>query len=185
MFHPIVEKRPHIFSFQETHILLESEQQISQSLYSDVYYASAPESSRGVLIGFRPGLNYKVVSSIPSSDGFYLLLNCLIEDKPITLVSVYFPPLLPVGVFGELLNEIQEGIISFGNPDTLWFGDFNAVLDPNIDANRVCSTAYTKPVAQFIENQELTIVWRGMYPEERRYTCFARNVSSLSQVVFF
>ena len=178
LFHPVVEERPHIFSFQVTFLRPEMHSSIAKDLYSDVYFSSSCEYlSKGVLIGFRPNLNYKVVHSVSSPEGLYLVLSCIINDKPITLVSVYCSPNLQVHIFAEFLNEIQEIVDSFGNPDTLWFGDFNSMLDRNLDMHDPNRRPhkYSKTTAEFIEAQELTDVWRCLHPQEKRFTCFSSN----------
>ena len=133
-----------------------------------------------MLIGFRPTLNYRVLESFSSPEGFYLVLNCLIEDKPVTLVSVYLPPGLSLVLFNRILQNIQEKVCSYANPDVLWFGDFNAILTSGLDANRPRVTPYSEPLKGFMENNELSDVWRGLHPSERCYTCFTGLICFVS-----
>ena len=116
---------------------------------------------------------------------FTWFLNCTINDKPVTLVSVYFPPGLTVALFNRLLHKIQDKITSYDNPDVLWFGDFNAILAKNLDANKVRVTPYSQPLQDFIDGNELSDVWRGFHPFERRYTCFTKGRSALSRIDLF
>ena len=72
-----------------------------------------------------------------------------------------------------------------GNSDVIWCGDFNSVLDRNLDATKVRMSPYSSSVSAFMEENELTDVWRVFHPQVRRFMFFSNIYRSLSRLDFF
>ena len=126
-----------------------------------------------------------MVHKIAHNDGLYLILGCEIDGKPVTIVSIYLPPSLGLEAVRELLVEVNCHIGVLGNSDVIWCGDFNSVLDRNLDATKVRTSPYSSSVSAFMEENELTDVWRVFHPQVRRFTFFSNIYRSLSHLDFF
>ena len=81
--------------------------------------------------------------------------------------------------------KFKRKFTACGNPDVLWFGDFNAVLNAQIDANVPRQSRFSLSMNNFIENNDLTDVWRYLHPNEKRYTCYTQPTAALSRLDLF
>ena len=57
----------------------------------DVHFSYGKSDSRGVLIDFREGLDYKIASVFRDNYERYLIIQVKIQDEPFILVNYYAP----------------------------------------------------------------------------------------------
>ena len=71
------------FSFRETHSSPEVIQQWEAEFRGKLIFSHGAVAARGVLIGFRPGLDVQIHSSVQDTQGRYVLADVSIEgEKP-------------------------------------------------------------------------------------------------------
>ena len=139
-----------------------------------VFYSHGSEHARGVLLAFKRTLDFQVESTCTDEEGRYIIVHAKIQGEPITFANVYLEPSLSVATIANHLSTITEKIAQGGNSRVVVCGDFNTVLDPVLDScNRNRVDIYRQDLLSFMENLELTDVWRTFHPQERRYTSFS------------
>ena len=178
LLYPLNEKPPDIFAFQETH---SDDQEVhTWKIKADLYCAHGSNVQRGVLIGIRHGVRYQCKKCTTDPQGRFVILNLVLEDQSLTLVSLYLEPSLTPSEITNILMQINQVVDEYGNHDVVWCGDFNVILNPELDmVNRSTSHAHkSQQLNGFIDTNELTDIWRAQHPTDRRYTCFVRNKMS-------
>ena len=103
---------------------------------SSMFFAHGTSNSRGVLIAFREGLNYKVLSSHLNDNGRYVILKVEIQSSPFILINYYAPS--EEGQQVLILTEIRdilEKIELEKDTQLIWGGDFNCFFDCKLDAD--------------------------------------------------
>ena len=71
-----------------------------------IHFSHGKSDSRGVLIAFREGLDYKIDSVFRDNDGRYPIIQTKIQDEPFILVNYYAP--YEEGVQIPVLSKIMK-----------------------------------------------------------------------------
>ena len=103
---------------------------------SSMFFAHGTSNSRGTLIAFREGLNYKVLSSHLNDNGRYVTLTVEIQSSPFILINYYAPN--EEGEQVLILTEIRDILQKIElEKDTqlIWGGDFNCFFDCKLDTD--------------------------------------------------
>ena len=139
-----------------------------------MFFAHGTSNSRGTLIAFREGLNYKVLSSHLNDNGRYVILKVEIQSSPFILINYYAPN--EEGQQVLILTEIRDILQKIElEKDTqlIWGGDFNCFFDCKLDANggnpKLKVQSIAKLVSMMSEN-DLCDIFRVRNPDMKRYT---------------
>ena len=101
-----------------------------------MYFAHCTSNSRGALIAFREGLNYKVLSSHLNDNGTHVILKVEIQSSPFILINYYAPNKEEQQIL--ILTEIRdilEKIELEKDTQLIWGGDLNCFFDCKLDAD--------------------------------------------------
>lgn len=95
--------------------------------------------------------------SFKDPQGRVILLDIEIHGEQFTLGSIYAPTQDRPDEQMSFLDTLQEGLESMTNVNVLLAGDFNCVLDPNLDKNSSASTppntnSYRNGLRAFMED---------------------------------
>ena len=118
-----------------------------------MHFSHGKTDSRGVLIAFRKGLDYKMNSVFRDNDGRYLIIQAKIHDEPFILVNYYAPN--EEGAQIHVLSKIKESIQNLETEEdmtTIWGGDFSLVFDVQLDMGGGSPKTQTKLHMQITEN---------------------------------
>ena len=118
-----------IYCLQDTHFTIDTENDIRNLWGYDCHFSSYASNARGVAILFKNNFEFSVKKKKGDSDGNYLLLELAIEDKHILICCVY-------GSNNDnptFYMKLQEHIDDFQTDNIIICGDFNLVLNPDID----------------------------------------------------
>ena len=122
-------KKYSIVCLIDTHFAKSQERQITNEWGFTTFFSSFSTLSRGVAILFNNNIEFKIHSQYNDTNGNLLLLDIEIDEHRITLVTIYGPNKDEPGFFEFLKNKIIE----IGNKDIIINGDWNILLDPQID----------------------------------------------------
>ena len=179
------QKAPHIYTFQETHSNKESEKFLEAALPGTKIYSHGDGTSRGIVLGLMPSFKGRIVSSVVDEDRRYIIAKCEIGNQEFVIVSVYIPVHFPAVALSELLSKIADIVQDLEVENVIWCGDFNVVIDPNLDAkntNHHPSEHSRKRLAAVMDAHDLTDVWRALNPYAKRFTCFSKVHSTLTRL---
>ena len=102
-------------------------------------------------------------SSIQDDNGRYIVAECMLDNELFTIASVYLELSLNAAQFIDILQDIARKIDHFGHAKVLWVGDFNVVINPNMDSSAVTAQVLRKRphrnnLYSFLDDHELTNV---------------------------
>ena len=89
-------------------------------------FSHGKSDARGVLIGFREAVNYKIKAMYVDKNGRYIVLDVLIDNNLVILVN-YYAPNVESGQLKVLdeLAHIFDQLQTSENTTFIWGGDFN------------------------------------------------------------
>ena len=171
-----VSRRGIVF-LQETHSVRKDEKLWTNQFGCGVrsmIFSHGKSDARGVLIGFREAIKYKIKARYVDKNGRYIVLDMLIDNNPIILVNYYAPNVEPeqLKVLDELahiFNQLQTS----ENTTIIWGGDFNLFFDVHLDAEggspKLKIKSLSKLLSMMSEN-DLCDIYRIRNPEAKRFT---------------
>ena len=165
------EKKYNIYMLQETHLKTDQENFIRSAWGYSVYLAGSASNKNGVAILLNNNFEYTVHKVIRDVNGCYIILDVEIMKKRITLINVYGPS---AGDQPDYFDNISRHIVEIGNDFVIAGGDFNVILNMNMDA-RNYATVSNKPksrkkIHEIMEKHNLVDAYRELKKDERGYT---------------
>ena len=122
-------KKYSIICLIDTHFSKSQERRINIEWGYRTFFSSFDTLSRGVAIFLNNNFEFKIHSCYNDTNGNMLLLDIEIEEHRITLATIYGPNKDDPGFFECLKRKIN----AIGNKDIIINGDWNLLLDPQID----------------------------------------------------
>ena len=168
-------KKYSIICLIDTHFTKSQERRIRNEWGYTTFFSSFDTLSRGVAIFFNNNFEFKIHSHYNDTNGNMLLLDIEIEEHRITLATLYGPNKDNPGFFEILKNKI----IKMGNKDIIINGDWNLLLDPQIDGinyKHINNPNARMKVLQIMSELNLYDVWRDENLEKRIFT-WKRKIS--------
>ena len=180
LFHYIRSKKYNIACLQDVHI--------DRNMYSYVkaewgynIILSAKEgtnASRGVMILINNNFSCDVGQIITDPDGNFVIMELKVLDKKITLASIYGPNEDKPQFYRNLKQKISD----FGNDKVIICGDWNLVLNPDVDTENyrhINNPTARQEVLKFIDNDNYIDIyrfinddkgftWRRLNPEKKQ-----------------
>lgn len=175
-FNHFHEKSHDIILVQETHSTRRNEKIWQAEWGGDIIFSLYNSRARGVAVLFKKGLNYKINNQLSSTNGRYLILEIETNELSFLLINVYAPNEDNPNFFTNLFSEVNK----YENPNKLYGGDFNLVLDPLLDKVGVINNPKQnarRVIQQEIQDHDLIDYWRQSNPNTKRYTWMHRKPS--------
>ena len=160
---------------QDTHFQHQQESFIKAEWGSSAYFSCLNSSSRGVTILLNNNFEYKVEKVDSDPNGNFLILDIIIQGKHFTLINLYGPnedkP--------KFYKELRQKYTSLDNDNIIMCGDWNFVLNPDIDSNNYLHInnprARQEVLDNMMEEDGLLDVYRLYNEEQREFTWSRRN----------
>ena len=184
---PILAPPLDIICLQETHSTKETEQDFLNSFQFDCGFLNGSCIKGGLLTGFKRTLDYCVhAHDIVSKDcsGSHpqaLLVQCTVKQKEMVIANVYVPPTTLPNTHTEFLTKLTHEWEKFRCPNILCCGDFNMILDPEMDAAVPSGDLvfHNSAIFQsFADHSELADTFRVFNPRAKRFTHFSSRLST-------
>ena len=170
VFQYIKKKNFDICCLQDTHFTESQEIYIRNRWDGNCYFSPAAQANaRGVAIFFAKNVDYKIHTVKQDTEGNYLILDLSIFNKRLTLATVYGPNKDNPIFFRDLFSNIQ----SLENDSYIICGDFNLVLDPDLDYfnyKHVNNIKARDSILKIIDENNLFDAYRELHPSTKRYT---------------
>ena len=165
----LLNKEYNIICLQDVHINAQLEPFIKSEWGYEVFFSSFTNISRGVMILMNNNFEYKVERVKTDKNGNYIILDIIIQGKRITLVNLYGPNQDNPNFYTNIKQKVSE----FENDQAIMCGDWNFVLDPDLDYNNylhINNPKARKVILDYIEEENLLDVWRVSNEDSRKYT---------------
>ena len=169
VLHYLREKNFSIICLQDTHFTKDIEKIVSNEWGYKVYFNSFNSRSRGVAIFFRNNFEFKVHNTFKDNSGNVLILDLEVENQRITLVNIYGPNNDEPSFYDKLQNSIHK----FGNNNIMIVGDWNLLLNPDIDGTNykhINNPNARQKVLKLMSDLNLYDVWREENLEKKLFT---------------
>ena len=115
---------------QDTHFTTEEEINIrDQWGNNNCIFSNCQSNARGVAVFFEKELDFKIHRKIIDTDGNYIILDLTVNNEKITLTNLYGPNNDNPQFFQTILDYIDE----IGNSEVIICGDYNCVINPELD----------------------------------------------------
>ncbi|KAJ1164603.1 hypothetical protein NDU88_005039 [Pleurodeles waltl] len=137
--------------------------------YDRVYHAGFSRGSRGVSILLHRSLPVVITATQADPQGRFVVATGTLHGTPINFISAYAPPTR----LDAFLHSLRRVVVGLPQGTTLLGGDFNAVLDPDLDVSGEITAsrlARASALTGWTESLGLCEVWRTWHPRDRRYT---------------
>lgn len=170
-----------IIMLQETHIKTESENYLRSLWGYNCFACGHSNANKGVAILFKNTFEYTVHNVIKDQiGGSFLILDISIFKDRFTIANIYGPSDRDNPDFFINIFQIIERI---GNRQVMTAGDWNVLLNPNIDSrnyrNLGTRSRSRRTILEKIEHFDLVDIYRKVFPEKRAYTW--RRFNSIQQ----
>ena len=158
-----------IICLQDTHFSKNNERLIMNEWGYTAVLNSFSSNSRGVGIFFKNNFEFEIHRTFNDASGNIVLIDIEIFNRRITLVNIYGPnkdnP--------EFYCNVEKLVTNFGNIDVIVVGDWNLLLNPEIDGYNYKHLNNPKArlqVLQLMNNLNLFDVWREENEGVKIYT---------------
>ena len=135
----------------------------------ETIFSCCTSAKAGVAILFNNNFNFKLLKSFSDPQGRAIICDLQIEEKSITLASIYAPNTDDTVFFKNLYDHILD----FKCEEIIIGGDFNLVLSIEKDKKGGLPRTHKntlKAVNGIAETLDLTDVWRVQNPDIQKYT---------------
>lgn len=185
LFKHLRSKKYNIICLQDVHLQNEMEKYIKAEWGYNIFMSSFSRNSRGVMVLMNNNFEHKVERVKIDPNGNFVILDLNIEGKNITLVNLYGPNEDKPQFYNNLKQKYQE----FSNEYVIICGDWNLVLDPDIDTNNylhINNPRARLEVLKLLNEDNFIDVWRVMHDNEKGFTWSRKNpVRKQARLDFF
>ena len=146
-------------------------------------------NQKGVLVAFRYGLEYKMLSPEVVDDEGRFVLHMEIQESPYVLINYYAPNIELNQV--RKLQQIKSNLRNMSMNENTQFiltGDWNLIFDRSLDALGGSPTLKfnsLKEIQSLMIDYELLDIWRARNSTLRQFTWMQKNPAKLRRLDFF
>lgn len=172
-----------IMLLQETHLLSSQEAKIRRRWQGNIYSAPFTSQARGVMILIDKSIPFHVTRVIKDKTGRYIILQGTLITEKINLINIYAPNIDDPKFFHNLFLTISSLAGS-----CVIAGNFNCTLNPELDRSSGIDNSHNKSrqtIEHFMEELNLTDIWRDMNPKGLKYSCYSNTHQSYLRVGYF
>ena len=114
-----------IILLQETHSLITDEKKWQREWRGKIYFSHGNNQSKGVAILMPKNINYTEKKVIIDNNGRYILLDCKVEETPLTIINLYCPTKDKLEEQITFLESIRSITEDYSENNLLIGGDLN------------------------------------------------------------
>ena len=184
VFQYLREKKYDVYFLQDTHFDPKQEKQIRSEWGYECFFSSLNTQSRGVAILLNNTFDFKANIIEADTQGNFIILNVKTIEREFTLINIYGPnrdnP--------DFYLKIKKKITDLNLLNIIWGGDWNLVLNPNLDYynyRNINNKKAQEKVLEIMEDINIIDIWREINPELLRYTWRRTRPLQQSRLDFF
>lgn len=169
-----------LFFLQETHLALPDVPRLKHKLFTHVFHSSLNLKKDGTAILIKHTVAFSLIESILDPKGRFVILKCILNSSPYTLVSLYAPNTRQTTFLRSVLQTAKQ----LAHGKLLIAGDFNAVVDKTRDRSVGCARSALE-LRSLINEENLHDIWRYQHGNERDFTYFSSPRRTHSRIDMF
>ena len=158
-----------IILLQETHTTMDTEPLWRSEWPGTMYFVHGTSNSKGVCVLVQKGQPMNVHQVCTDPNGRYIIIDIEIDGFRTTLCNIYGPNDDNPEFYVNVIHQIE----SLPNDNRIIGGDFNLVLNLNIDKKGGKSSTHMKSqtlIKNWIGDTELIDIWRFHHPSSLMYS---------------
>lgn len=169
LFQLLRTQKYNIVCLQDVHLENKLEKYIKGEWGYNLYLNGISSNRRGVMILINNNFEQEVGRVIRDQDGNYIIIEITIQGKAIILVNIYGPnedkP--------QFYREIKQKVLELENDNVIFCGDWNLVLDQELDTNNYVNINNPRAravVLDFLVEDSYVDAWRVLNQGKRVFT---------------
>ena len=150
----------------------------------DILFSHGSSAARGACILFSRKLHWIINSTTIDTEGRYVIADIEIKGIRLIMTNMYAPNDDNPTFFLNLSQKIED----FSNENQIIGGDFNLVLNINMDKRHGRQTTNFKSqevLRNWCEQTDLIDIWRLQHPEDQTFTWYRKKTLKSSAVWTF
>ena len=130
--------------------------------------------SCGVSILFNPSLSYCVGDIITDTEGRFICMSVVIDNKTIICGNCYAPNADTPSFFEDIIKKLDDFV---DNDLVILGGDFNLVIDPKIDRKNSLNNAHKSAeiLKEYLNKAKMADSWRILNPDSAKFSWSRTN----------
>ena len=184
IFNFLKDKKHHIYCLQDTHFTKKDEQAIYSQWGGEFHCSYFSSNSRGVAILFDKHIDIKIKNSEIDPNGNFVILDLLLNGFRFTLANIYGPNTDSPSFYENIFKIIDE----LGNESFILCGDFNCVINPELDYSNykhINNKKAREKIKDIILARNLVDIYRNRFPDKKRFTWRKTNPIQQARLDFF
>ena len=178
------EKHCMIYCLQDCHFDESFKRHLDKEWNGEYYCSYFDSKSRGVTVLFDKQFDHTIHEVKIDTKGNFLVIDLSFNETRFTLCSLYGPN----KDSPDFYHNIKKIITDFGNTNYIICGDWNLVINPDLDTQNyvhVNNPKARKVVLDLIDDLNLVDPWRCYNPNVKRFTWRQTNPIKQSRLDFF
>ena len=178
-------KDPDVVIVCDTRICKSIENVVREEWGGTCVFNSFSSQARGVAMFFKKDSTAKIVDKYTDTDGNILAVLLDYDEKRILLEGLYGPNTDSPQFYSE---KAFKKILEWQPDYTIFAGDFNMVLNPQIDLKNYLHINNPLARQELIDQMQifnLVDIWRDLHPDEKKFTWRKFNQNKQSRLDFF
>ena len=151
------------------HIENKMENYVKNEWGFSVYLSGLTSNQRGVMVLINNNFDQEVTKVIRDTNGNFIILEIIVQKQKITLANIYGPNEDKPQFYNNLKQKIDE----LGNDNVIICGDWNLVIDPNVDTENyksINNPHARSVVVSFLDELEYMDAWRLLNEDKKGFT---------------
>ena len=169
---------------QETHLKQGRQKLLKRNWVGQVFHSNFNAKARGAAILISKNVPFDVEEIISDSAGRFVIVQGHMFSTPTVLLSVYAPNWDNKDFFVKLFNTLPNN----NDYNIIVGGDFNCVLDPNLDrsSNRLQGLYKSaKVIHNFMSQSGLSDIWRFHSQKKKVFSFFSNVHHTYTRIDYF
>ena len=183
-FNYLKSKQCQIYCLQDIHCTPDIENVFRTEWGGNCLISSGTNNARGVGIFFSKDLDYNIHAFSSDPEGNFVVVDISIENKKITLISLYGPNKDDPAFFKRIMTIVEN----YKNTDLIFCGDFNLVQDTNLDYynyKHINNKKARETLLDIKTGYNLIDPYRELFPLNKKFTWRKRSPLQQSRLDFF
>lgn len=172
-----------ILFLQEAHLTSGEVIRLRRRWKGKVFAANYSSHARGVFILIHKSIPFQINNTTLDPGGRFIILQGHLFGQYLNLVNVYGPNKDDTQFYNNIFLTLSSS-----RGEIIMGGDYNWVLNPNIDRNGNQDSSHNqsrKVILNFMDELGLCDAWRELNPEKREFSCYSATHKTFSRLDFF
>lgn len=186
IFRWLHKQKHHIIFLQESYSSKDLESIWEKEWGGKAFFSHGTNHSKGVITLINPSVDFKVEKCIPDTQGRFIILKVVFEERAFVFVNIYAPN--DVAQQTTFFNKLSKQLEEFAQDTIIIGGDFNCALT-SLDkkgGNLITKkSAVIKEINALYDLYNLSDIWRNLNPEKQNFSWRTKSFKIQCRLDYF